>query len=364
MTFFPGNYHPTSWKERQTLIYAHNCGRPSNIHAYEVSKDNEIKDDDKCIPVSTGPSVASTVKEFTQRAIQYYKDHATVKTFPPSYYVQNENIKKVIETLENHSSLLGGKILVGYNPANHLRILGLDDRKIDGILGSLENIDHFDNTIVYVYPNHSLLFVYVVCENEHRLEKDLAKINAILKSLYHINHQTLQKKQFTIAGVLVLPDSKNSNGMSHPCLNVSAKDQDLIVCFDTSFGQWLDNFLDSIQNFGKFSSPTSNVIEVIAGGMMASMAHTKVYLPRISDNDTINVKTILLTEPQIACIRDRSNWKMIQAAYGSGKTIILNEIARNMLKNNSKDLIINITFDPQRVSLFQEIHHQQQQQKN
>ena len=60
----------------------------------------------------------------------------------------------------------------------------------------------------------------------------------------------------------------------------------------------------------------------------------------------MNKETILLSEPQIACIKDKSNWKMIQAAFGSGKSVILHEVARNLLRMDNDDLIINITFDP------------------
>uniref|UniRef100_A0A7M5UGY3 Uncharacterized protein n=1 Tax=Clytia hemisphaerica TaxID=252671 RepID=A0A7M5UGY3_9CNID len=344
----PCNHHHTS-RKGETLVYAHNCGRPSNIHAFEVSDENGITDDDTCIPISTGPSVANTVKEFNQRAMQYYKDHINVKTFPPSYYVRNVNIKEVVASLENHSSLLGGKILVGYNPISHLRILGLNDQKIKrSVLCFSENPDHYDNTIVCICPNHSLLFVYVVGENEKHLDKDLAKVNAVLKTWCYVHRQILQNEQFTIVGVLVLPASSDLKNMKqHPCLNLNAKSQDFVISFDENFGQWLTSLLKLIRDNRKLSSPsTPEVMENITGNMMASMAQTKIYLPRVSGNDTMNVKTILLTEPQISCIESQSNWKLIQASYGAGKSITLHEIARKLLKMSNQDLIINVTFDP------------------
>ncbi|XP_066929854.1 uncharacterized protein [Clytia hemisphaerica] len=185
------NRHHTS-RKGETLVYAHNCGRPSNIHAFEVSNENGITDDDTCIPISTGPSVANTVKEFNQRAMQYYKDHIGTKTFPPSYYVRNVNMKEVIASLEEHSSLLGGKILVGYNPISHLKILGLNDEKIESVLHFSECPDYYDNTIVCIYPNHGLLFVFVVGENEKHIDKDLAKVNAVLKTWCYVHRQILQ----------------------------------------------------------------------------------------------------------------------------------------------------------------------------
>uniref|UniRef100_A0A7M5XFH4 Uncharacterized protein n=1 Tax=Clytia hemisphaerica TaxID=252671 RepID=A0A7M5XFH4_9CNID len=187
----PRNRHHTS-RKGETLVYAHNCGRPSNIHAFEVSNENGITDDDTCIPISTGPSVANTVKEFNQRAMQYYKDHIGTKTFPPSYYVRNVNMKEVIASLEEHSSLLGGKILVGYNPISHLKILGLNDEKIESVLHFSECPDYYDNTIVCIYPNHGLLFVFVVGENEKHIDKDLAKVNAVLKTWCYVHRQILQ----------------------------------------------------------------------------------------------------------------------------------------------------------------------------
>ncbi|XP_066928302.1 uncharacterized protein [Clytia hemisphaerica] len=343
----PRNHHHTS-RKGETLVYAHNCGRPSNIHAFEVSDENGITDDDTCIPISTGPSVANTVKEFNQRAMQYYKDHIGTKTFPPSYYVRNVNMKEVIASLEEHSSLLGGKILVGYNPISHLRILGLNDEKIESVLHFSECPDYYDNTIVCIYPNRGLLFVFVVGENEKHIDKDLAKVNAVLKTWCYVHRQILQNEQFTIVGVLVLPASSDLNKMKqHPCLNLNTKSQDFVISFDENFGQWLTNFLKLIRDNRKLSSPsTPGIMEIIAGNMMASMAQTKIYLPRVSGNDTINVKTILLTEPQISCIEIQSNWKMIQASYGAGKSITLHEIARKLLKMSNQDLIINVTFDP------------------
>ncbi|XP_066915565.1 uncharacterized protein [Clytia hemisphaerica] len=240
----PRNHHHTS-RKGETLVYAHNCGRPSNIHAFEVSDENGITDDDTCIPISTGPSVANTVKEFNQRAMQYYKDHIGVKTFPPSYYVRNVNMKEVIASLEEHSSLLGGKILVGYNPISHLRILGLNDEKIESVLHFSECPDYYDNTIVCIYPNHGLLFVFVVSENEKHIDKDLAKVNAVLKTWCYVHRQILENEQFTIVGVLVLPASSNLNKMKqHPCLNLNTKSQDFVISFDENFGQWLTNFLN------------------------------------------------------------------------------------------------------------------------
>uniref|UniRef100_A0A7M6DMW9 Uncharacterized protein n=1 Tax=Clytia hemisphaerica TaxID=252671 RepID=A0A7M6DMW9_9CNID len=343
----PRNHHHTS-RKGETLVYAHNCGRPSNIHAFEVSDENGITDDDTCIPISTGPSVANTVKEFNQRAMQYYKDHIGTKTFPPSYYVRNVNMKEVIASLEEHSSLLGGKILVGYNPISHLRILGLNDEKIESVLHFSDCPDYYDNTIVCIYPNHGLLFVFVVGENEKHIDKDLAKVNAVLKTWCYVHRQILQNEQFTIVGVLVLRASSDLNKMKqHPCLILNTKSQDFVISFDENFGQWLTNFLKLIRDNRKLSSPsTPGIMEIIAGNMMASMAQTKIYLPRVSGNDTINVKTILLTEPQISCIESQSNWKMIQASYGAGKSITLHEIARKLLKMSNQDLIINVTFDP------------------
>uniref|UniRef100_A0A7M5V3L9 Uncharacterized protein n=1 Tax=Clytia hemisphaerica TaxID=252671 RepID=A0A7M5V3L9_9CNID len=133
----------------------------------------------------------------------------------------------------------------------------------------------------------------------------------------------------------------------HPCLNLNTKSQDFVISFDENFGQWLTSFLKLIRDNRKLSSPsTPEVMENITGNMMASMAQTKIYLPRVSGNDTIIVKMILLTEPQISCIESQSNWKLIQASYGAGKSITLHKIARKLLKMSNQDLIINVTFDP------------------
>ena len=69
---------------------------------------------------------------------------------------------------------------MGYNPINHLKLLGLKDDKIDSILNSSEKVGDYDNTIICLYPDDNLLFAYVVSDNEQHLEEDVAKLNALL----------------------------------------------------------------------------------------------------------------------------------------------------------------------------------------
>ena len=327
------------------MIYAHNCGKPSNIHSYNVQ--NYIKDEDKCTPVSTGPSIATTVGEFKQRAAKYYQDHEYIKTFPPSYYVKSKETQQLVTKLEQHPSFNEGKILVGYNPVKHLQLLGLKDKEIEEIFHADKQTEYDDNTIVCIYPEQNIVFAYVVGSDKQCLAEDVEKLNQLLVTLYHVNHDILQNEHFTMTGIIVLPPGDSEKLKQHPCLNMNEDTKRFVISLDDDFQHWLDSVFKEIKEFCEL--PTTSHSESIShfiGGLMASMAETKLYLPRVTNNETKIIKTILLNGHQIECINSKSKKKMIRAAFGSGKSVILHEIARKLLKEKNDDLIINITFDP------------------
>ena len=79
---------------------------------------------------------------------------------------------------------------------------------------------------------------------------------------------------------------------------------------------------------------------------MASMAQTTLYLPKVTDDVITKIDTVLLTGEQIDIINNPAKWKVIKGPFGSGKSILLHEIVRKLLKEKSQIPIYYISFDP------------------
>ena len=91
---------------------------------------------------------------------------------------------------------------------------------------------------------------------------------------------------------------------------------------------------------------TVETLEALCGELMASMAQTSLYLPKVTDDVTTKIDTILLTSEQINIINDPAKWKVIKGPFGSGKSILLHEMVRKRLKEDDNSPIYYISFDP------------------
>ena len=80
---------------------------------------------------------------------------------------------------------------------------------------------------------------------------------------------------------------------------------------------------------------------------MASMSQTLIYLPKVSHHLPTKITTILLNDEQIFAIQDPVKWKLLKAPFGGGKTVVLAEIAKNLLKvfENVNFLFSFLTFN-------------------
>ena len=65
---------------------------------------------------------------------------------------------------------------------------------------------------------------------------------------------------------------------------------------------------------------------------MASMSQSLIHLPRVTQHIPTKLTTILLNRQQISAIQHPSQHKLLTGPFGGGKTIILAEIAKKLLK--------------------------------
>ena len=78
---------------------------------------------------------------------------------------------------------------------------------------------------------------------------------------------------------------------------------------------------------------------------MASISQSEVYLPKVTDDLPTKLKTIFLNHQQIEAIQHPANHKLLISPFGGGKTVILTEIAKNLLKVFIKFKLCYTTYD-------------------
>uniref|UniRef100_A0A7M5V7G2 SH3 domain-containing protein n=1 Tax=Clytia hemisphaerica TaxID=252671 RepID=A0A7M5V7G2_9CNID len=342
-------------KEGRTLLFAHNDGMENNVHQFELDKG--VKPTDKCKAITTGPSVAKSIESFYERATKYYIDHRSVKTFPPTYYLQKTSTSLFIELLNGVLSQRHGNhlILSGYNPEDHLNLLGVGSQQFDKIV-DLVNKDYYKNSVLLVHPDKSCVCVFVVIDDISKLTESLKALNNILKTIYFASFELFCAEYLSITGTLVFPDKemKDLEHLMH--LNIPKESETLFITKqelqENNSEQWIDNLFKTIRSdFNTIRSKDfqSNIdlFHTLCGTLMTVMAQTTQFLPRVCENDTVQVKTILLNGEQIECITNPAKHKLIKACFGSGKTVLLIEMIRSILKEKDpKNVIIFLSYDP------------------
>ena len=340
---------------------AYNDGLPDNIHFFEVVQG--IQDQKKCKKVRTGPDIAKNVGELNQRSQKYFNDHESVRQFPPTYYLKGDTTKTFVDKVDGLKWLSKApiKILTNYNPVDHLRLLGLTDKDRNKIMS--RTYEAYDNVVLVVHPEEKWLVVNVIVDgvpDPKTLQLEMEKMNDILKTIYKTGYQKIKEHYMTLIGLIICPhlDEKDLNSNIFPFLDdskpmstfVTKKEWNDVEVLEDKFESLViesKRNIKSCQNeSGAIKRNSTGDIEMYTGQLMASMAQRSLFLPKVTDNLEEKIDTILLNDDQIKAINDPSKWKIINGGFGSGKTVVLNEIARQMIKQDDIGAICYLPFAP------------------
>ena len=167
----------------------------------------QITDKTLCKQIQNGGSIAKNVQELKERSLEYFNDNMDSQ-FPPPYYQNNgELISKWAEKMSGMFTSSDVKMIVGYNPVDHLELLGLEKAELQQILGNSVTLT-FTNTVIAINIKKRWIMVSVVTdETDHMaIGIELNKLNNILKSIFQSNVCSIKNEYIGIAGVLVMPN--------------------------------------------------------------------------------------------------------------------------------------------------------------
>ena len=339
-------------------IIAHNNGLVSNVHFYEIL--DGIKEEAKCKPVRTGPTIAENIGELNERSLTYFNDHQSTRLFPPTYYLEGDIIKQFVDKvnqlpwLENPSI----KILTNYNPADHLTLLGFSGKdKMEIICQQQET---YENVVMIINPKERWLIVNVVIDNvadPKTLQAEMDKGNGILKTLHKTKNQKTGDGHMTLIGVMVCPQYKEEdlNLDKLPFLNqplstfVTEKEWYNDGGLEKKLKFLVNESKQQIKSYCGAISRSTDILrdfQVFTGQLMASMAQRSLFLPKVTDDLEKKIDTILMNNEQIESINNPTKWKIINGGFGSGKTVVLNEIAWKMITQDEIGAICYLPFAP------------------
>ena len=247
------------------------------------------------------------------------------------------------------------KIMTNYNPDDHLKLLGFTAKDRNHIISQVH--ESYENVVLIVNPKERWLMVNVVVDGKPDpkvLQNEMDKANDILKTLYKIRYRERQDHYMTFVGVIICPQYKDEdlNSNIFPFLNAP------VPTFVTE-KEWNNNGLENkLKSFindskkkiksqgGVVSRNFSEDLQVFTGQLMTSMAQRSLFLPRVTDDQEERISTIFLNKAQIEAINYPCKWKTINGGYGSGKTVVLNEIAWKMINEDDVSVVCYLPFVP------------------
>ena len=285
--------------------------------------------------------MVKNVRELKKRSLQYFKDHEGSR-FPPSYYLRQDSTCEWADRIDyNLEDCQSHKILVGYDPTIHAQLFGKEKHKIC----NLPEVS-FDNLVIVINPKSRWVMVSAVTDDivPASIELELRKIDAVLNTLL-LTNLNLNIEYIAVVGVLVCPNINSYEDLQQHQTAIRSVPNLKMVCVtkeewdsETLLRGWIQTITGYIESKLKQNRPEEiqsvEPLEILAGVAMASMAQTSLYLPRMTHDISTKINTVLLSQRQIEAVQDPSKWKILEAPFGGGKTVVLAEIAKNLLKVN------------------------------
>ena len=307
----------------------------------------KIGDGRKCksIHAGGGGTVAATIGELKAVCLEYFKWN-NERRFPPSYYSsQSIEVVQWAKELESclKEDLKDCRMLVGFDPIKYLQLIGFKKEEINKIL-DITAATTFDNLVVVLNNKSRWIMVSAVIDKteQNSIETELKNIDSDLKSIFLINEEVMY---LTLVGILVSPKIESFDVLKGSRTKVLYNDQQTMQMFITKSefesADWSMKLLKSIDatarglietNGGIKPDPEMEQMKTATGTMMASMAMAETSFPKLTKDIEEQITTVFLNKLQIEAVQDTAKWKILKGPFGGGKTIVLAEIAKNILQ--------------------------------
>ena len=354
MCFFLGSEETvfSTFGENNIFVVFHNNGLESSCHSFETPenpvnfKKTLIARGD-CCPVKNK-------EEFSEIAQEYMSVNKFEKCFPPEHFIKNENIKCIIKLIPSESSLK--KALVGYNYINHLKIYGYTDKDLESFSSSG---DH-RNTLLFFDEQRSLVVYIRVCEMENAsatdIRQEIKMCDEFIRAFLLLHEKSVTSGVLSICAFVALPGTPSKDVEDKIIFVNHHKKVSLFLCQEdfenyNNFKKIIDKSYNLAKNLQKHSGKNSktnqnNISNKILAESMASMTFTKAFLPRLSRDVHTQVLTLLLNAEQYEAINNPQKKRIIRGPFGSGKSLILQQIIEELISSMKNGTIYYIMFEP------------------
>ena len=162
------------------------------------------------------------------------------------------------------------KIIVGFQPIDYLTLVGLEENEYQQIVEN--STATFNNSVIVVNEVRRWLMVSVVTNeiDQTTIDKELRKLDDLLKTVYHVNQSDMQNEVLAIVGILVTPniDSRSTLKTYHP-VQMDKNSEDMFITkmewdSDQKLDTWMiDLFGKKIRSNIKNNSSGKNIFLVI-----------------------------------------------------------------------------------------------------
>lgn len=282
-----------------------------------------------------------TLKDFETTGAEYLQRNFIQHfiLFPPCHLIVDEDTKVLVEYFDNllkeryvrHKRV----ILTEPNIAYHFALVSNSGAKFQ-IKNSGERC-----LMVFVEELSMVLLVRVATSADD-VKDQVSNSQTDVLNFIKSHGFNLKEENLTIASVVACPSVKKEE-MRHllPFQYSDVEDllyDSLFICQDdlhseVKFSEWWDASIRHIQerlDTGN-TKTKSSILNTIIGQHMASMATVKEGLPTLSSKTMEQLDTLILNPKQMECINSFSKKKIIKGPFGSGKTLVGQEILKKLM---------------------------------